>query len=127
MKPWLLAGVLAVIAFGAGLAGALYFAGRLEADIWQDAVVAASRDAPWYQAETDAQFRLANIEAAQHGDTERIIRMNCLLLRTGLPSVRADRFSPARAPDVEAFLERARAAVSNLENQGLCVNPFKKP
>lgn len=120
MKPWVLSSILAVSAFGAGLAGALFVASHFEADAWHEAIVASSQQTPWFQAETESEFRLANIEAAQRGDTQTIIRTNCLLLKIGLPAVSPERFGPARVAEVKAFLDHARSTIAELEKQGLC-------
>jgi hypothetical protein len=120
VKTWVLSSIWALGGFVAGLAGALYVANRFEADAWQQAVRASSQDEPWFQAETESHVRLSNIQAAQRGDTQTIVRNNCLLLKIGLPSVRPERFGPARVAEVKAFYDMARSTIAELEKQGLC-------
>ena len=120
MKSLLLPAIVALSAFFAGLAAAFYVAHQFEAHAWHDAMVAASQEEPWFRAETDSQIRLSNIEAAQRGDTQKIIHINCLLLKIGLPAIRPERFGSARATEVKAFQDHARSTIADLEKQGLC-------
>lgn len=109
-----------------GLGVAVHFTARFERSLLLDQW--ESRNSWQFDFQNDAAMRLAIIELAQKGDTETIIRTNCMLLRSGIRGISANAFPPQRRVEVQAFLDQARATVADLEREGHCMPlPAKSP
>ena len=111
----------AVSAFVAGLICALFVAESLKENVWRETL--SSFNSWKFDQQNAAALDLHNIEAAERGDVDTVIRANCYMLRSTLRGLDAEAFGAARQPEVRDFLEKARATVARLESQGLCSFP----
>lgn len=116
--------VTVLISGAVGLAVAVHFTVQFERSLLLDEW--KTRNSWQFDFQNDAAIRLAIIEWAQKGDTETIIRTNCMLLRSGLSALSAQAFPPQRRAEIQEFLDKARAAVADLEQDGRC-RPYIPP
>ena len=76
------------------------------------------------QAEVSTRLYLANIQAAEDGDLDRIYRINCIFLRVNLPKLTPERYeNEAKRARVTEELESATQTVKDLEERELCNFP----
>ena len=119
MKSWILPLSVALAAFASGLACALLLSSKLESRAWQE--FEAFRDSPRFEAENSIRLHLINIEKAQRGDTNTVIRINCHLMRSNLRLVEPDVYeNPEKRKEVKALVTRAENAIIALDKIGTC-------
>jgi len=107
----------AVCVLCGGSAG--YLIGRITQALETQEAVKGMENYRDIDLEGDAKARLWEIEAAQRGSLDGIVRLNCGFLRTRIRNLDPAHFGD-RAAEVEQFIERAGKKVSELEKAGRC-------
>jgi hypothetical protein len=119
MKNWIQPLLIFLAAFGGGLVCALFLSYKLESHSWEE--FQALRDSPRIEADAKVGLHLTNIWSAQKGDTDAIIRNNCVLLRATLPLVNPNVYeNPEKQVEVKAKIRRAQETINLLTKSGLC-------
>jgi hypothetical protein len=108
-----------VIAFVAGLAGALAVVWKIEARTWEELQVYSNSMS--LDAEMTATIHTHIINNIQAGNLDNAIRLSCLRLQGAVPIIRNDLFDdPERNQTARERVETARQLISDLESKNLC-------
>ncbi len=108
-----------VIAFIAGLAGALAVVWKIEARTWEEFKVYSNSLS--LDAEMTATIHTHIIKNIQSGNLDNAIRSSCLRLQGAVPIIRSDLFDDLeRNKTALERVETARQLISDLESKNLC-------
>ncbi|MEZ0470393.1 hypothetical protein [Luteimonas salinilitoris] len=114
-------GVFVAAFLGGSICAALAARVLLEAHLRQDSMLYQylSREL----AQGDVTTRLSTIEAAQRGELDDVIRLNCIHLKRGIAQLSIVREGAREQGGYEELADRAGAVIDALEAQGKCGMP----
>ena len=116
MKNLLLAVIVAITAFAAGLGGAWLLSKPLQQRLNDQLDFSLTRE-----PEVRARLSLITIEQLQAGNTGKALEANCRMLRSSLPLLNfGESDSPARRAAVQQLVQRGQSTVTALEASGSC-------
>ena len=78
-------------------------------------------------AEMSVRLALINIQHAQAGKVQDVLRTNCFVARSSLPLVHPGFFDdPEKQKEVANLVGRTKEVIATLESSGMCLGPRRE-